>query len=88
MGFKSYPTVFLNHNKPVMKKSNLFFVAFVSVALTNCRKNYVCECTNPGGTFKAFTTNGTKEKADKKCKDYYDENYGKVLMNETYCEVK
>ena len=71
-----------------MKKSNLIFVAILSVSLTNCQKDYVCECTNPGGTFKAFSILGTKEKTEKKCKDYYNENYGNILMNETYCEVK
>lgn len=69
-----------------MKK--LIFISLVSTFLSGCKKEYVCECTNPGGKFTAFSERTTKEKADQKCKDYYDENYGKILMSETFCEVK
>ena len=71
-----------------MKKSNTVFIALLGVFLINCKKGYVCECTNPGGKFTAFSKHSTKEKAEKKCKDYYDENYGNIPMNETYCEIK
>ncbi len=67
---------------------NPIFILLVSVFLCNCKKEYVCECTNPGGKFKAFSKRTTKEKADRKCKDYYNKNYGKVIMSETFCEVK
>ncbi|MDP1801149.1 MAG: hypothetical protein Q8L81_07355 [Bacteroidota bacterium] len=67
---------------------NLIIISLISLLFSNCKKEYVCECTNPGGKFKAFSKRTTKEKADQKCKDYYDENYGKILMSETFCEVR
>lgn len=67
---------------------NLILISLMTILFTSCKKEYVCECTNPGGSFKAFSKHTTKEKADQQCKDYYEENYGKILMSETFCEVK
>lgn len=48
----------------------------------------MCECTNPGGKYVAFSTNASKTKADQKCNDYYNKNFGHIPMNETFCEIK
>lgn len=56
--------------------------------LYSCKKDYVCECSNPGGTFEAFKIHDTKKKAKQACKDYYDVNYGNIPFNETSCEIK
>jgi hypothetical protein len=71
-----------------MKKSSLFFIAITSVFLSNCKKEYACECINPGGKYVAFSTNASKTKANQKCTDYYNKNFGHIPMNETFCEIK
>lgn len=63
-----------------------FIIAFYS--LSSCRKEYSCVCTNPGGAYVAFTTKNSKSGAEKQCDDYYEENFGDIPWNETFCEVK
>ena len=53
----------------IMQKSSLFFIVMAIVFFTNCKKEYACECTNPGGKYIAFYKNGTKAKAEQKCKN-------------------
>lgn len=68
-----------------------FFIlsAFVASALlASCKKEYVCECTNPGGTLTAFRTKDSKKRAKQKCEDYYNQNYGSVVFNETSCKIR
>lgn len=56
--------------------------------LSNCKKNYSCECTNPSGKQIVFTTKDTKKKAEQKCKDYHSQNYANISLNETSCSIK
>lgn len=69
-----------------MKQFTGIILAVLFVA-TSCNKNYTCECQNPVGTEKVFTTHCKKSKAEKKCSDYYDKHYGDVPMSETRCQI-
>lgn len=70
-------------------KQLFMLVAFATcTSLVSCKKEYVCECTNPGGTLTAFRTKDTKKRAEKKCDDYYTANYGSVVFNETSCKIR
>lgn len=69
-----------------MKNSSLILLSIL--VFSGCGKTYTCECTNPGGTTGAFTYKGTRQKADKKCKDYYNDSFGDIPMNETSCEIR
>lgn len=69
-------------------RNNLILFALIAVSLTSCKKQYSCECTNPGGSYTAFTVKDTKQKAKQKCDDYYAQNFGTVVFNETSCKIK
>ena len=71
-----------------MKQKTLFIAFAAAAALSSCKKNYTCACTNPGGTQDVFTVKDTKSNADTKCSDYYDTTYGNIPMNETSCAIK
>jgi hypothetical protein len=66
----------------------LLFSPLVLIALSGCKKQYACECTNPGGTQTIFTVNSTRAKAEEKCKAYYDDNFSAIPWNETLCQIK
>lgn len=74
--------------KIVAMKSFLILSVLTAAVLSSCKKEYVCECTNPGGTLTAFRTKDTKKRAEQKCEDYYNENYGSVVFNETSCKIR
>jgi hypothetical protein len=60
----------------------------VLVAMSACKKEYACVCTNPGGSYTAFKEKNTQDKAEQKCINYYNENFGSVPMSETNCAIK
>lgn len=60
----------------------------VSFYLTGCDKKHNCVCSNPGGSKTELVIVGSKIKADRKCKEYYQSSYGDVPFNETSCEIK
>jgi hypothetical protein len=71
-----------------MKSSLILSILVAGAFLVSCKKEYVCECTNPGGTLTAFRTKDSKKRAKDKCEDYYNQNYGSVVFNETSCKVR
>ena len=71
-----------------MKASFMLYILFFALVFTACKKDYTCYCSNPGGTSKAFSVKDTKNKAEDKCKKYYDDNFGSIPWNETACEIK
>lgn len=71
-----------------MKTFALLLLFITSVIMSSCKKEYVCECTNPGGTLTAFRTKDSKKRAKEKCEDYYNQNYGSVVFNETSCKIR
>lgn len=72
----------INFNKTIA-------ILVLAITFSNCKKNYSCECVNPGGKQVVFTTKDTKKKAAKKCTDYYNQNYGSLpVISETSCEIK
>lgn len=71
-----------------MKTSTLLLLGLAIIYLSSCAKNYKCTCTNPGGSEVVFTNHSSKSKADQKCKKYYDDHYGNVVMSETNCVIE
>lgn len=59
----------------------------VILALSNCKKNYTCECFGPGGVLKTYDIKDTKKKAKKKCLEYSAE-YQDVPWSETGCLLR
>ena len=55
-----------------MKRTGIILggVLLISIALTSCKKDYVCECTDPTDNTKVEITysNTTKKLADDACK--------------------
>jgi hypothetical protein len=70
-----------------MKRITVIVIALTSVLLIRCKKEYACECFNPGGVFKTYTIKDTKKKAIAKCDDYSAE-YQDVPFSETMCVVR
>jgi hypothetical protein len=70
-----------------MKKVILLSGALTGILFSSCKKEYTCECKNPGGVFKTYTIKDTKLKAKNKCADYSKE-YQDVAWSETGCSVK
>jgi hypothetical protein len=71
-----------------MRNTKALLLCAATIYLCSCAKNYNCVCTNPGGSDVVFTTRSNKTKAEKKCKEYYDSNFGSIPWNETSCEIK
>ncbi len=70
-----------------MKKILLFAIA--AAAVTGCKKDYTCTCTDPSaGVVATFTIKDKKGKASEQCNNYYSEHYGNVPFNQTSCELK
>jgi hypothetical protein len=70
-----------------MKKTSMIVIALISLMFSSCKKEYVCECFNPGGVFKTYNIKDTKKKAKAKCDDYSKE-YQDVPFSETGCVLK
>ncbi len=71
-----------------MKSSLILSIFIAGTLFASCKKEYVCECSNPGGTLTAFRTKDTRKRAEQKCEDYYNQNYGSVVFNETSCKIR
>ena len=56
--------------------------------LCSCKKEYKCVCINPGGNNTVFTSKSNRNDAAKLCDKYYQDNFGTIPLNETYCEIK
>jgi hypothetical protein len=70
-----------------MKKITVITIALTSILFIRCKKDYVCECSNPVGVFKTYSIKDTKKKASAKCDDYSKE-YQDVPFSETGCMLK
>lgn len=68
-----------------MKIITVIVIAFTSVIFIGCKKEYVCECGNPGGIYKTFTIKDTKKEATAKC---YDQESANSTFSESYCNLK
>ncbi len=71
-----------------MKKTIIILMVICCVLLCNCKKEYVCECSNSGGKFNAFSIKDTKQNSKQKCNNYYNDNYGSNVLNETECKIR
>lgn len=65
-----------------------FILFFCALTFSNCKKEHACVCTHPGGDDVVFTERSTKDRAKKKCEDYYNEHFAHVPWNETTCAIK
>lgn len=70
-----------------MKNASIIIAVSVSLILSSCKKEYVCECFNPGGVFKTYTIKDTKKKANEQC-DAYSKEYQDVPFSETGCVLR
>lgn len=70
-----------------MKTIPLLLAAISCILFGSCKKDYTCECMNPGGVFKTYTIKDTKKKAKDKCADYSKE-YQDIAWSETGCSIK
>jgi hypothetical protein len=71
-----------------MKASLIILVLTAGAFLASCKKEYICECHNPGGTYTAFRVKDSKKNAKRQCEEYYNQNFGSVAFSETSCEVR
>lgn len=62
--------------------------AITVLTFVACKKEYTCQCTNPGGTKDVFTVKDSKKDAESKCTKYYEDNYAHIPLNETICSIK
>ncbi len=66
-----------------------FIIAVVTaMAFTSCKKDYACVCSNPGGEYTAFKVKASMDKAQTKCEEYYNTNFGSVPWSESHCEIR
>ncbi|PBQ34240.1 hypothetical protein CNR22_21520 [Sphingobacteriaceae bacterium] len=60
---------------------------FLIIALSNCKKDYTCQCRNPGGITATYKFTETKTKAKSICDKHNDEE-NSIPWSESYCELK
>jgi len=65
----------------------LILILLAIGCLMACKKNYTCECTNPGGVYATYKLNGSKEKAKKTC-DKYNTEANSIPWSESFCSLK
>ena len=53
----------------MIKKINLTGTILPIVALTSCKKDYICKCISASAPDHSFTIHNTKEKAKKQCSE-------------------
>lgn len=68
-----------------MKKTPLFF-SICAIVLPACKKEYTCECFNPGGVFETHELYDTKGNAEDRCQEYAA-SY-QYPWSETGCRLK
>ena len=62
-------------------------IVLISPLLVSCKKEYTCQCFNPGGIFESHTIKDTKKNAEEKCSEYA-EKFQTMPFSETYCLIK
>ena len=71
-----------------MKKALLIGIFFGGLALTSCKKNWLCECYYQGTLEESYViANKSKNKAKKQCKNQVNIGAIKVAGNEN-CDVR
>lgn len=66
----------------------LALLLIVSLSSYFKKKSFTCICTNPGGSYPVWTIQATRSDANAQCQDYYEQNFGHIPMNETYCQIR
>ena len=62
-------------------------ILLITFAFSHCKKEYVCECSNPVGLIKSYSMTTSKNKASKKCSDSSKE-YQNIPFSEAACTLK
>lgn len=70
-----------------MKKVLFIGLFFGGLALTSCKKDWLCECQYQGSVDSYIIYNKSKNKAKKQCKDQVNIGAIKVVGNEN-CDVR
>lgn len=70
-----------------MTKLKMYLGIATIFSLIGCKKEHNCECYNPGGKFSTYIIKDNRNNARTKCKEYSNE-FQKIPMSETYCELK
>lgn len=65
----------------------LIFLILLSFQLGSCKRNYTCECVNPGGVYATHTIKGTTGQAKKEC-DKLNGEANQVPWSESVCRLK
>ena len=66
-------------------KTKLILTILTTCVLTACKKDYTCECANPGGVYATYKIYDTKANASAKCDSYCSScNF----LNESHCDLK
>jgi hypothetical protein len=69
-----------------MDKFYYLSLAAAVMLFTGCKKEYTCECFNPGGVYKVYKVTDTKKKAEKTCASHSEEP--DTTWNEAGCVIK
>jgi hypothetical protein len=77
-----------------MKTIATFFITFIVISITSCKKGYTCSCSSDSGFYDGFDIHASKKNAEKKCNDYYQSNYANqspqdstVVIGVVHCEL-
>ncbi|PWH86599.1 hypothetical protein [Brumimicrobium oceani] len=62
-------------------------LTLLSLLLISCKKEYTCECFNPGGVFETHSIKDTKKNAEEKCSEYAVK-FQTMPFSETSCQLK
>lgn len=69
-----------------MKKTGILFLS-LAFLLANCKKTYVCQCTDSSGVNQSYNIDDTKTRAKKKCASY-EQQAQSGSFSQVTCEIK
>ena len=55
--------------------------------IVGCKKDYTCDCFNPGGIYATYEIHDSKKKAQEKCAEYFEES-NPIPFSESACQLK
>lgn len=68
-----------------MKPMILLAISTIFI-LSSCKKDYTCNCFNPGGVFQKFNIKDTRRKATQRC-NAYSKEYQTTSWSEVGCSL-
>ena len=70
------------HKRKFIRMKNIILIVLTIIILTACKKEYTCECDNPGGHV-VYVIHDSKKNAEKECFAASD-----FPWSETMCTLK